>query len=102
MKKNGWNGEPVDIVIMPNGSATSMDNTRILAAREAGIDVKAKVRDFNTPLTSLEKDRFKSGNVVPKTWGEAIKLRVEKQGQFEKGWEIKFPYGSIYDPKVTK
>lgn len=28
------------------------------------------------PLTSLEKDRFKSGNVVPKTWGEAIKLRV--------------------------
>lgn len=102
MKKNGWNGEPVDIVIMPNGSATSMDNTRILAAREAGIDVKAKVRDFNTTLTSLEKDRFKSGNVVPKTWGEAIKLRVEKQGQFEKGWEIKFPYGSIYDPKVTK
>ena len=105
MKKDGWNGDPVDIVIMPNGTATSMDNTRILAAREAGANVQAKVRDFNTPLTSAEKDRFTSGNKVPNTWGEAIKLRVERQGS-QKGvpenWSIEFPYGSIYDPKVIK
>lgn len=102
MQKDGWNGDPVDIVIMPNGTATSMDNTRILAAREANVSVKAKVRDFNTPLTSAEKDRFQSGSQIPKTWGEAIKLRIAKQSQFEKGWEIKFPHGSIYDPKVSK
>lgn len=102
MQKDGWNGDPVDIVIMPNGTATSMDNTRILAAREANVSVKAKVRDFNTPLTSAEKDRFQSGGQIPKTWGEAIKLRIAKQSQFEKGWEIKFPHGSIYDPKVSK
>jgi filamentous hemagglutinin len=102
MQKDGWNGDPVDIVIMPNGTATSMDNTRILAAREASVSIKAKVRDFNTLLTPAEKDRFKSGNKIPRTWGEAIKIRIEKQGQFEKGWEINFPYGSIYDPKVTK
>ena len=53
-------------------------------------DIKAKFRNFNIPLISLEKDRFKSGNVVPKTWGEAIKLRVEKQGQFEKGGKSNF------------
>jgi filamentous hemagglutinin len=46
-----------------------MDNTRILAAREANVSVKAKVRDFNTPLTSAEKDRFQSGSQIPKTWG---------------------------------
>lgn len=101
MKKDGWNGDPVDIVIMPNGTATSMDNTRILAAREAGVNVQANVRDYNSPLTPAERDRFTSGKNIPSTWGEAIKLRIEKQGQFEKGWEIKFPHGSIYDPKVT-
>ena len=46
MQKDGWNGDPVDIVIMPNGTATSMDNTRILAAREAGVNVQVKIRRF--------------------------------------------------------
>ncbi|WP_288453981.1 VENN motif pre-toxin domain-containing protein, partial [uncultured Acinetobacter sp.] len=105
MKRDGWNGDPVDIVIMPNGTATSMDNTRILAAREANIDVKAKVRDFNTPLTKAESERFKVNGKTPNTWGEAIKLRVEKQAS-QKGtpdnWSIQFPYGSIFDPKVIK
>ena len=105
MKRDGWNGDPVDIVIMPNGTATSMDNTRILAAREANIEVKAKVRDFNTPLTKAESERFKVNCKTPNTWGEAIKLRVEKQVS-QKGtpdnWSIQFPYGSIFDPKVIK
>lgn len=56
---------------MPNGTATSMDNTRILAAREAGVNVQAKIRDFNTALTSAEKDRFRLNEIEPNTWGEA-------------------------------
>lgn len=105
MKREGWNGDLVDIVIMPNDTVTSMDNTRILAAREANIDLKAKVRDFNTPLTKAESERFKVNGKTPNTWGEAIKLRVEKQAS-QKGtpdnWSIQFPYGSIFDPKVIK
>jgi filamentous hemagglutinin len=52
MKTNGWKGDPVDVVKMPDGKLTSMDNTRIAAAREAGIDVNASVRGFDDPLTS--------------------------------------------------
>ncbi|GKX61434.1 hypothetical protein SOASR032_00030 [Pragia fontium] len=51
MKKDGWKGDSVDVVKMPDGKVTSMDNTRIAAAREAGIDIKATVRDFNERLT---------------------------------------------------
>lgn len=51
MRTNGWKGDPVDVVKMPDGKLTSMDNTRIAAAREAGIDVKASVRGFDDPLT---------------------------------------------------
>ncbi|THB82430.1 hypothetical protein E1N66_21030, partial [Pantoea allii] len=35
MKKDGWKGDPVDVIKMPDGKMTSMDNTRISAAREA-------------------------------------------------------------------
>ena len=105
MQKDGWNGDPVDIVIMPNGTATSMDNTRILAAREAGVNVQAKIRDFSTALNSDEKMRFKSNGVTPNTWGDAIKLRISRQ-ETQKGtpdgWSIQFPYGSLYDPKIVK
>lgn len=55
MRANGWKGDPVDpvdVVKIPDGKLTSMDNTRIAAAREAGIDVKASVRGFDDPLTA--------------------------------------------------
>lgn len=43
---------------MPDGKLTGMDNTRIAAAREAGIDVKASVRGFDDPLTpAIEEAR---------------------------------------------
>ena len=51
MKRDGWKGDPVDVVRMPDGMPTSMDNTRILAAREAGVEVKANVRSFDELLT---------------------------------------------------
>jgi len=43
MRTNGWKGDPVDVVRMPDTRLTSIDNTRISAAREAGIDVKANL-----------------------------------------------------------
>ena len=58
-KQNKWIGEPVDVVNMPDKAPTSMDNTRILAAREAGVKVKANVHNFNDVLLEKEKIRFK-------------------------------------------
>jgi hypothetical protein len=80
MKANGWKGDPIDVVRMPDGSLTTLDNTRVAAAREVGIDVQANVRSYDTPLPDQATiDRFTTKKGVPKTWGEAIELRVGKQ-----------------------
>ena len=105
MRKNGWNGKPVDVVNMPDNAPTSMDNTRILAARNAGIKVDAIVHNYSDKLSYEDIRRFGVGNTYPKTWGEAIELRVKKQSSMsgvDKNWSTKFSHGSLYDPKVIK
>ena len=100
MKKDGWKGGPIDIIKMPDGKMTSIDNTRIRAAREAGIKVEANVRSFDEKLTAAESARFSDPRkgFEPKTWGEAITGRIDKQsGSFSKN----NPYGSNEPPRVT-
>jgi hypothetical protein len=95
MKNTGWKGDPVDVVKMPDGKITSMDNTRITAAREAGIDVKATIHDFNEKLTpEIQKAR---GWERYNTWGEAIQGRINKQSG---GFGKQNPNGSIESPKI--
>ncbi|MFK4568347.1 hypothetical protein [Enterococcus sp. UD-01] len=79
MKANGWKGDPIDVVRMPDGSLTTLDNTRVAAAREVGIDVQATVRNYNDPLPPDMVARFTTPKGVPKTWGEATDLRIGKQ-----------------------
>lgn len=89
---------------MPDNAPTSMDNTRILAAREAGVKVEANVHNFDDLLTKAEATRFAYNGIKPKTWGEAIQLRVQKQSEENfapKEWSSQYPNGSIYDPKIT-
>lgn len=112
MKKEGWNGDPVDVVMMPDGVPTSIDNTRILAARRAGVEVKARVRSPDEFLTPDEQRRFMQeappGN-IPETWGDAVRNRIQNQGlrkedkKYYMGelWLHKFPYGSLYDPRIN-
>ena len=97
MKRNGWQGEPIDIVRMPDGKLTSMDNTRISAAREAGISVKANVRNFNDPLPIEMISSRRFGNAT--TWGEALTNRIK--GQKPKGFSTSNPYGTSKNPKIT-
>ncbi len=100
MKKDGWKGDPVDIIRMPDGKMTSMDNTRISAAREAGIKVQANVRTYEEKLTPSEIERFsdRKRGFVPQTWGEAITGRINKQSG---GFGTKNPYGSNKPPRIT-
>ncbi|MBK0093653.1 hemagglutinin repeat-containing protein, partial [Erwinia sp. S59] len=96
MKKDGWKGDPVDVVKMPDGNMTSMDNTRINAARDAGIKVEANVRNFSDPLP---KDMIDSGRFGPATtWGEAITGRINNQSG---GFGKNNPYGSSDAPRIT-
>lgn len=77
MKQNGWIGDPINVVRMPDGKLTSIDNTRLLAASEAGIDVQAVVRNFDDPLPKELIERFTTKKGTPKTWGEALELRIK-------------------------
>ncbi|MDU9393754.1 DUF637 domain-containing protein [Pseudomonas sp. zfem002] len=96
MKTNGWKGDPVDVVKMPDGKLTSMDNTRIAAAREAGIDVNASVRGFDEPLTPAIQEARGWQNFD--TWGEAITGRINKQSG---GFSTSNPYGSTEPPRIS-
>ncbi len=92
MKANGWQGDPIDVVEMPDEIYTTIDNTRVVSAREAGINVEANVHGYNDPLPSEYIERFTTKKGVPKTWGEAIELRVGKQkASFRNG----NPYGKL-------
>ncbi|WJE68504.1 hypothetical protein QRY64_17295 [Bacillus albus] len=79
MKANGWKGDPIGVVKMPGGKLTTIDNTRVAVAREVGIEVQATIRNYKDPLPTNLIDRFTTKKGVPKTWGEALDLRILKQ-----------------------
>lgn len=113
MRENGFDAKPrggasadrgiLDVVEMPDGGLSSVDNKRIVAAEEAGVPVVARVRGHNEPIAdpevrerlSVEVKNKETGErtvVEPQTWGEAIILRVQDQKPSSFG-ENK-PYGS--------
>jgi hypothetical protein len=99
MKAHGWVGEPIDVVRMPDGKLTSVDNTRVLAARQAGIEVRAVVHEAYEPLPGPAMvERFTTKGGAPKTWGDAITLRVAKQS---KAFSKANPMGSFSPPRVS-
>ncbi len=94
MSANGWVGDPIDAVRMPDGGVTAVDNSRVIAAHEAGIDVQANVHAFDAPLPEEYIGRFttpKGG--VPSTWGEAIMNRIGAQNSI---YRNTYPFGSPF------
>lgn len=63
-----------------------------------GINVQANVYKYTDPLPYEYIERFTTKKGVPKTWGEAIELRVGKQkASFRKD----NPYGR-FDMEIVK
>ena len=93
MKAKGWDGDPIDVVRMPDGNLTTIDNTRVLAARYAEIDVRANVHAFDEVLPQdLDLiERLTTPKGVPQTWGDAVLLRIGKQNS---GYRNTYPLGS--------
>ena len=100
MKANGWVGDPIDVVKMSDGKLTTVDNTRVLAAKNAGIDVQANIHVASDPIPADVAVRFTSKNgTIPKTWGEAVTNRINNQnstyrttypnGSYITGWDGK-------------
>jgi len=102
MEKDGWKdvpGKELDIVRMKDGKLTAIDNTRVVAAREAGIKVEGNLRKYNDPLTPAEVERFtRKGFDPPKTWGEAVDVRIKAQGA---KFARENPEGASQTPKVV-
>lgn len=92
MRINGWLGQPIDVVRMPDSGLTTLDNTRVLAAHRAGIEVRVSVRLFQEHLPHDMIGRFttpKGG--APTTWGEAAMNRIGGQNSIFRNTH---PYGS--------
>ena len=83
MQANGWKGDAIDVVKMGDGGLTTLDNTRVLAASRAGVNVQANIRNASDALPANMVERFTTKKGVPTTWGEAAQLRIGKQSA---GW----------------
>jgi RHS repeat-associated protein len=94
MRANGWVGDPIDVVQMPDGGLTTIDNTRVVAANQAGINVQAMIHGFDDPLPEGFIERFttpKGG--VPSTWGDGILNRIGAQNSL---FRNTYPFGSPF------
>ena len=102
MKVEGWKGVAIDIVKMPEGGLSTLDNTRVLAAKKAGIDVLARVRRYNERLPQEMLTRFRHLTVsdsFAETWGEALEYRIMKQKlDF---MNKNFPVGTYENPTIN-
>ncbi|ANH81284.1 hypothetical protein A8C56_10060 [Niabella ginsenosidivorans] len=98
MKQSGWKGDPIDIVKMEDGMYTTVDNTRLLAAQVAGIDVQATAHGFDDAISAEVAKRFigKDGS-LPATWGEAVQNRIQSQ---KKSFRTQYENGSFVNPNV--
>jgi RHS repeat-associated protein len=93
MRANGWKGDAIDVVKMGDGGLTTLDNTRVLAASRAGVNVQANVRNASDALPANMVERFTTKKGVPTTWGEAAQLRIGKQSA---GWRNGNSNGSMF------
>lgn len=90
---------------MPDGTIAAIDNTRVLAVRQARIEIRANVRAFNDPITDALRQRtLKVNGAIPSTRGKAVLLHITKlvQNMIFPVWSQRFPYGSIYDPRIKQ
>ena len=95
MRQNGWIDDPrhtIDVVLMSDYGLNTLDNTRVLAARIAEIDVMANVHGYTDLLPSQELiDRFTNRHGVPQTWGDAIRFRMRNQNAT---FRSRYPFGA--------
>jgi Flp pilus assembly pilin Flp len=109
MRTNGWDytKPPPDVVRMADGRLVSLDNRRIVAARQAGLDeIPLALHSGADKIPADQAGRFAlkkgftdpdTGKVYPKgtvpdTWEEAIKFRGRNQGGgFPPGGSLDMP-----------
>ena len=61
MKANGWQGAPIDVVRMADGTLTAVDNPRLAAAALSNTPVQATIRGFPSSPCWREPPRWNVG-----------------------------------------
>jgi len=122
MRTNGFNvqkaGHPdsqlIDVVDVGDGTFSSLDNRRIVAAEEAGVDVIVRVHKPDDKLDPMrfapeDRERFLKDpftGKIAETWGEAAQVRVKrqyKQNRLGKEWyERNKPWGAVIERPLLK
>lgn len=92
MKSGGWFGDPIDVVRMPNGVLTSIDNTRLAAASLTKTPVQATIRNFGDAFPVSRGPQF-FGDA--QTWGEAVLYRINSPSN-QRAWRALYPSGSPF------
>ncbi|GAA4017500.1 RHS repeat-associated core domain-containing protein [Actimicrobium antarcticum] len=90
----------MDVVVMPDGRLTSLDNRRLAAAMlyEAG-SVRVIIHAADEPLPAgITTVRFSKGYPA-KTWADAVAIRIYNQGP---DFREKYLQGSSEIPLITK
>jgi hypothetical protein len=126
LRKEGWKGEPIDVVELRDGSKVSLDNRRLLAAQMAGMKeipvayhppnepfpaarAASDAFELKVPIRRLPDEQLviggQDGEVAfakgyhPKTYGEAAMVRTANQGNVKGGG--RFPlWGTTDQPLV--
>ena len=98
MRANGWQGAPIDVVRMSDGTLIAVDNTRLAAAKLTGTPVQATIRSFYEPFPAIrDLDNIYFSNPVTggraATWGEAVFSRMNGQNPI---WIEQYPLGSPF------
>ncbi len=94
--------DPIDIVRMKDGIYTTVDNTRLIAAENLGVDVKATAHTYEEALPESMSTRFANpdgSGQYAKTWGEAVEFRTNDQSAaFRKAYG---GTGTFVRPKIN-
>jgi hypothetical protein len=93
MRTSGNVGAPIDVVRMHDGGLITLDNARVLAAFQSGMDVQAVVHEATESFSPQQIERFTTSAAVPRTWGDAVRLRIQNQGV---AFANRYPNGSPY------
>jgi hypothetical protein len=94
MQARGWIGPGVDVVKLEDGTLVTLDNSRVFAAGQAGIQVQAVVHDAADTISPERGQAFlEQYGTRPSSWGEAAELRIGSQNA---GFRDTYPNGSPY------
>jgi RHS repeat-associated protein len=92
MKTGRWQGAPIDVVRMPDGLLTAVDNTRVAAASLSRTPVQAIIRGFDEAFPASRGPQYFNG---AQTWGEAVVNRINSPRQ-DPLWRAQYPNGSPF------